>query len=95
MQGIEEKKLDIADLEAVVEQAKRPNVKSKLLAILNDEKKSLASMTAKLEEEEKKVMAREEEKREGVKYEMMMKYAWEQEDSQVKIYISEGMEGIG
>ena len=66
MQGIEEKKLDIADLEAVVEQAKRPNVKSKLLAILNDEKKSLASMTAKLEEEEKKVMAREEEKREGV-----------------------------
>ena len=39
MQGIEEKKLDIADLEAVVEQAKRPNVKSKLLAILNDEKK--------------------------------------------------------
>ena len=95
MQGIEDKKLDIADLEAVVEQAKRPNVKSKLLAILNDEKKSLASMTAKLEEEEKKVMAREEEKREGVKYEMMMKYAWEQEDSQVKIYISEGMEGIG
>ena len=95
MQGIEEKKLDIADLEAVAEQAKRPNVKSKLLAILNDEKKSLASMTAKLEEEEKKVMAREEEKREGVKYEMMMKYAWEQEDSQVKIYISEGMEGIG
>ena len=95
MQGIEEKKLDIADLEAVVEQAKRPNVKSKLLAILNDEKKSLASMTAKLEEEEKKVMAREEEKREGVKYEMLMKYAWEQEDSQVKIYISEGMEGIG
>ena len=95
MQGIEEKKLDIADLEAVVEQAKRPNVKSKLLAILNDEKKSLASMTAKLEEEEKKVMAKEEEKREGVKYEMLMKYAWEQEDSQVKIYISEGMEGIG
>ena len=52
-------------------------------------------MTAKLEEEEKKVMAREEEKKEGVKYEMLMKYAWEQEDSQVKIYISEGMEGIG
>ena len=79
----------------MVEQAKRPNVKSKLLAILNDEKKSLASMTAKLEEEEKKVMAKEEEKREGVKYEMLMKYAWEQEGSQVKIYISEGMEGIG